>query len=283
LVANGFMTPDRRLRTRTALLARSLVVQTLGWGAWAWIRSFLERFSGRHGEKKDPCRATWGRDATRIWDWPSSKTWFGPVFEWGVRYNARRCRERGTQEAEERARILHDLRERLSAAADPATGDPVFRLVKPREEAYAGPYVCRAADLILVPKPHVSCVNSPGVGASEATGWLLPVSEDAVRGGNHYGDGVFAATGGPFRRGEVTGIGILDIMPTVLHLFGLRVPADLEGRIVEETFDPSFRAAHPVQRSAGAFKPGETASPGIACTADEGQRMDRRPEEQGSL
>ncbi|MFZ1947580.1 MAG: alkaline phosphatase family protein [bacterium] len=60
--------------------------------------------------------------------------------------------------------------------------------------------------------------------------------------------GIFIASGGPFKQGfEVNGASVLDIAPTVLHLLGLPVPQDMEGRVLAEALDPDWVAANPVR------------------------------------
>jgi predicted AlkP superfamily phosphohydrolase/phosphomutase len=66
--------------------------------------------------------------------------------------------------------------------------------------------------------------------------------------GKHQLDGVLIAAGGPIRRGATTAAGIRDIAPTVLALLGLPIPRDMEGRVLEALFEPSFLARHPLAR-----------------------------------
>ncbi len=55
----------------------------------------------------------------------------------------------------------------------------------------------------------------------------------------HRPQGVIAAAGPGFRRdGMVFGSRLLDVAPTILHWFGLPVGADMEGRVLEDMFDP---------------------------------------------
>jgi tetratricopeptide (TPR) repeat protein len=55
----------------------------------------------------------------------------------------------------------------------------------------------------------------------------------------HRPQGVFAAAGPGFAKDKlVYGARLLDVAPTVLHWFGLPVGADLEGRVLEDAFDP---------------------------------------------
>jgi arylsulfatase A-like enzyme len=41
---------------------------------------------------------------------------------------------------------------------------------------------------------------------------------------------------------------ILDLFPTILHLLGLPVPDDVDGRVLTETFNPQFLKTSPVRR-----------------------------------
>jgi tetratricopeptide (TPR) repeat protein len=55
----------------------------------------------------------------------------------------------------------------------------------------------------------------------------------------HRPQGVFAAAGPGFKHDElVFGARLLDVAPTVLHYFGLPVGADMEGRVLEDAFEP---------------------------------------------
>ncbi len=70
----------------------------------------------------------------------------------------------------------------------------------------------------------------------------------------HRPQGVIAAAGPGFRRSDpVYGARLLDVAPTVLHWFGLPVGADMEGRVLEEAFDPP----RPVETVPTWEKPGE--------------------------
>jgi predicted AlkP superfamily phosphohydrolase/phosphomutase len=59
-------------------------------------------------------------------------------------------------------------------------------------------------------------------------------------------EGIFIASGGPVRRGaRLAAVSVTDIAPTALHLLGLPVAEDLEGRVLEEAFDGRWAAGHP--------------------------------------
>ena len=54
-------------------------------------------------------------------------------------------------------------------------------------------------------------------------------------------EGVLIASGPAFRAGAAPeGATLLDIAPTVLHLLGVPVPADMDGRVLTEILDPAL-------------------------------------------
>jgi hypothetical protein len=61
-------------------------------------------------------------------------------------------------------------------------------------------------------------------------------------------DGILAGAGGPLRQGmRLERASVLDVAPTALHLLGLPVPEDMEGRVLTEILDPAWAAANPVR------------------------------------
>ena len=66
--------------------------------------------------------------------------------------------------------------------------------------------------------------------------------------GEHYPYGIFVAAGPEVRQGAtVAGASVLDVAPTVLHLFGEPIPLDMDGKLLVQIFDPKWLAAHPAQ------------------------------------
>jgi tetratricopeptide (TPR) repeat protein len=88
------------------------------------------------------------------------------------------------------------------------------------------------------------------------SGDMRPASDSRIGHGQaipwHRMDGVVALLGPGVKRGErLAGAGVLDIAPTVLHVLGLPVDERMPGRVLEEAFDPTWVASHPVRRTGG--------------------------------
>lgn len=140
-----------------------------------------------------------------------------------------------------------------------------------REEAFEGPFLDRAPDLTL----------------GLADGGLVSIlgSDAAVKArerpsGTHRPVGVFMARGPGIRGGvRAEELSILDVAPTLLYTLGLEIPEDLEGRVAEEVFEPSFLQRQPVRfggASAGAASAGKEPGDNILFDAEAEAEMARR-------
>jgi len=143
-----------------------------------------------------------------------------------------------------RARVTDALR-----AWRDQQGRAVVTRVWRREELYAGPHVERAPDLLLelanVDRYSPSCLRSPGPGP--ALRRLSPSEHGAGKGsgmnGAHRRDGLFVLAGPGVRTaGQLQAADIVDVLPTLLALTGVPVPAGLDGHPIQAalTIAPSF-------------------------------------------
>jgi predicted AlkP superfamily phosphohydrolase/phosphomutase len=119
--------------------------------------------------------------------------------------------------------LREELRSRLASLTDPR-GRPVARAVHRGEDVYEGPYVEEGPDLVIE--------KAPGVHIREKFG-DAPVfaAQDPIWDGVNRREGLFAAAGPAFGGGTVEDLSILDLMPTLLSVYGLPVPADVDGRV----------------------------------------------------
>lgn len=120
------------------------------------------------------------------------------------------------------------LRQDLLAAVD-ADGRRLFARVYSREEVYDGPYLAQAPDLILAPGDEHWNLGS-AVGDT--------VLDRPVVSGKHHPEGVYIAWGKEVRPGEELPAEIYDVAPTALHVLGLPVPDDCDGRVRLDWFRP---------------------------------------------
>lgn len=85
-------------------------------------------------------------------------------------------------------------------------------------------------DLLLVPQPGLAVVRK--IRGSQPVRWC---SESRLE-GTHRVEGILAMGGEGIRRGARVHANIVDITPTVLAALGLRVPLDMEGKLITDAF-----------------------------------------------
>jgi predicted AlkP superfamily phosphohydrolase/phosphomutase len=144
--------------------------------------------------------------------------------------------------AGEYERLRAELIERIEALADPETGEPVVKKVYRREEIYHGPFADAAPDLLVL--DHDAYHNRAGLAQAS----IFP---DSWRWkGNNRHHGLFFIAGPGIKQGEwLAGVRIVDLAPTILHLAGVPVPEDLDGRVIQESLVPdSALARQPIRR-----------------------------------
>jgi predicted AlkP superfamily phosphohydrolase/phosphomutase len=112
---------------------------------------------------------------------------------------------------------------------EPKTGKKFASAVR-REEIYFGEQVKYAPDIIVLPREGYSMSTSP----RKKTTWGY--STEGWR-RMHKLHGIFLACGPGIKEGiEIKGASIYDLAPTILHLLGIPIPKDMDGRVLKEIF-----------------------------------------------
>jgi len=125
-----------------------------------------------------------------------------------------------------------ELKEKLEAMTEPRSGKKVFKKIYLREEIYHGPYADAAPDLLALNYDEYH--NRAGLSQPEvfADQWAWK--------GNNRRYGMFMAAGPGISAGyEAKGVRIVDLAPTILHVNGVPVPNDMDGRVIKQIFEPS--------------------------------------------
>jgi hypothetical protein len=93
-----------------------------------------------------------------------------------------------------------------------------------------------------LPEPRVVLIVSDHGMSPQPGNFIWP--------GWHDERAVLVISGGPIRKGAMLErADYLDLLPTMLYLLGLEIPAGLPGRVLEEAIEPDFLARHPVRTS----------------------------------
>ena len=132
--------------------------------------------------------------------------------------------------------LKEEIADKLRALKDPDTGERIVADVYLREEIYHGLYLDRAPDILFLPK-------ASGFFAGSVTGFFSNrwIFENSAWPGNHRMEGILLARGKHINKGKrFQGARLIDLAPTLLHLLGNRIPADMDGRVLTDLFVPGF-------------------------------------------
>jgi len=127
------------------------------------------------------------------------------------------------------SRLKSEIIDKLEKLTNPLTGLKVAKSVYKREDIYQGEFLSKAPDIIIDQSPHTHIRGSIG----NKNVFEAPQRWRA----ENTTEGIFIARGPSFKEGlEVKNIAILDLAPTILHLMGVSVPADMDGRVLSGIF-----------------------------------------------
>ena len=204
---------------------------------------------------------------------PTAQGNFGQIF-----VNQKGRQPQGCVDPEDVRPLLDDLKAGLLAIPHPETGEPLVERVYERDELYAGPHAHLAPDLTVVLRDW----RYRTIGLHDFTTNKL-ISPAFGPTGDHRMEGIFIASGPPFRAGATPeGATLLDIAPTVLHLLGVPVPGDMDGRVLTEILDPAFVPGRPEPRPGRPRHPARLRSP-VAYTEEEDADIQQRLADLGYL
>ena len=100
-----------------------------------------------------------------------------------------------------------------------------------REEIFSGPYTDEMPDIVISPDEKYEFTYTT------EQGMLCELKQGNVI-GCHTMEGLIMAHGPDIDKTEIIGAELIDIVPTVLHMHGLAVPSDIDGRILLDLFRP---------------------------------------------
>ena len=125
--------------------------------------------------------------------------------------------------------------ERLKRLKNQETGKKVVEKIYRKEEIYTGKHLYEASDIIIKFKHPYRGEKS--LGNPE---FITQSIESNIK-GEHEFNGIFMAFGRHIIKGkEIKNMEIIDIAPTVLHVLGLPIPEDMDGKVLK-IFKSGFR------------------------------------------
>jgi predicted AlkP superfamily phosphohydrolase/phosphomutase len=136
-------------------------------------------------------------------------------------------------------RLIAKLRRDLADIRDSVSGNQIVDHVYHRDEIYTGPFAGKAPDLLLRWKEaeNIHGILKNGVNAQREVKSLIPGEDPRIVSGDHRLHGVLLMAGKPIRQGlRLSRATIMDLAPTILNLFDLPIPADMDGAVLTDVF-----------------------------------------------
>lgn len=167
-------------------------------------------------------------------NYPDTLFFCSDVYEQGIYFNHQM--EKGVKKQSDYEDQRKLLSEKLLLLKDPETNERFVDVTLFRENIYNGPYVNQAPDILFRMKDY---------GYLMATS--IPVRKrnfiQTVKGteGCHRTEGIFAVYGIDIVKNTKIQASIMDITPTVLYNMGIGVPKEMDGKVLQEVFDPEFQ------------------------------------------
>jgi len=160
------------------------------------------------------------------------------------------------QPGSEYDRLCDTIATSLLSLTDPGTDQGVVERVSRKDELFHGPHVDNAPDLYIHWKNDAylgwfdmgaggdSFFSAPRALSLDD---VVPPDPKAVSVGNHRREGVLMMAGAPIVRGSsIDDAQIVDLAPTILHLMGEALDADMDGRVLDGALTEAFASEHRV-------------------------------------
>ncbi len=133
--------------------------------------------------------------------------------------------------------LVKVILEELKSLRDLHTGKKIIQNVYRKEELYDGPLISQAPDIVFVPSDGVAIRTELSRGRF--------VDEENCKCGCHSLNGIFIAYGPHIKESQrAYNLRIVDIAPTILHLFGVPIPRATDGRVLKEIFKENSEPAN---------------------------------------
>jgi len=167
-------------------------------------------------------------------DWRHTKAYFSGLN--GININLKGREPMGVVDKKEYISIVSEIIEKLRTLRDPETNEVVIKNIWIKYDLYDGDFVESLPDIIIEYKGEslyesVLGFNEPYLVNKP----LFYITEK--KSSSHKRNGIFLAYGPGIKKGQRIDAKIYDVAPTVLHIFGLPVPKDMDGRVLMEIFE----------------------------------------------
>jgi predicted AlkP superfamily phosphohydrolase/phosphomutase len=149
---------------------------------------------------------------------------------------------------EEYDQLCRYLIDELKACRDARTGRRVVDGAFSRDEIYSGDQVESAPDISIRWRTDFvisGLATEDNDDQPHAETEALP---PALNNGGHRMNGILIMEGENIAKGvELKAASIMDVAPTILHLCGVDIPANMDGRVLAEALMEAYLSSHPIK------------------------------------
>src|SRR5437870_974718 len=222
-------------------------------------------------------------------DWSRTKAYCSEVLASppSIWINLKGVKPGGVVEPAEYSALTDFIIEKLGELKDPRTGKPIIARVYRRDEIFHGPFAGEGADLILDWWSEDSLFSTAPSFAKDRDKPAVIFrehrpSQDSEWGGTHRLNGILIGRGPVLKTdAEIENAQLIDLAPTLLHLLGVPVPEDMDGKVLTSVFRSDFLTAHPVR--AGTASGTSWADRPSGYTDEESAKVEERLQALGYL
>ncbi len=236
LLEKGYITlkegAETEVKISTSVKIKSVVVKLLQKiGLWKFYRDYRL--------KTIPVGTVW---FLKNIDWLKTKAVMASMAGKSIRLNVCDRDPLGAVNADQVVDIIENLKRDLLELRDPATGEKVITKIWRGTEVYSGEYAIYAPDLILGTAPGYSFHH----GFSDS---IIKESTQhgRIRSGDHEQFGTFILSGAGIKNVKLENAEIMDIAPTILHILGLPLSDEMDGKFLKNAFDEKWIEKNPVK------------------------------------
>lgn len=170
-------------------------------------------------------------------DWSKTKAYFVGIESQGININLEGREPHGVVTKGDYDALRNYIIEELIKLKNPKTGEKLIDKIYKKEEIYSGPYVDKAPDILFVTKEE-KYLGDKDLNTND----IFSVSPNSDSW--HRSNGIFLAYGPDIKKGsKIKNAKIYDLAPTTLHIFGLPIPNDMDGRVLKEIFEDDSEPA----------------------------------------
>lgn len=139
----------------------------------------------------------------------------------------------GIVKKEEYYDLVKDLIKDIKTIVDPDTNKKIVKDVLPRDKIFFGPYVDLAPDIITFFEDYYASIGYIVDLDSEELFIENSNPELELEMGIERGSGIVIFSGDYYIKSNIEGASLEDITPTLLYQYGIRIPQDMDGKILK--------------------------------------------------